>query len=320
MSHVRSLMIAGGATMTVAALALAAPAVSSANPPGYPPTTIPNSGHVPGRPSTVRVKPSNHSATVSWTASGVKAGDAAVTGYVVTATPGGKTCYTTGTSCTVTGLTDGVEYTFTVRATSAAGYSNASSGSAIPSTVPDVPTNITGSRGDKTVTVNWQAPTYTGGAPVTSYTVELKSGGVLVQEARVKAGVFSYTFPALHNGVTYTYVVLASNADGQGTSVVGGTATPATFPRKPSINNASLAANNTHGSVSWSAPSFNGGSPINSYLVIVHYDSTPHAHVVSSAARSYNFTVPNNDHHVWVSVEAINAVGASVASSTKQIR
>ncbi len=320
MSHVRKFMIAGGATMTVATLALAAPAVSSANPPGYPPTTVPNSGHIPGRPTTVRVKPANGSATVSWTASGVKAGDAAVTGYVVVASPGGKTCFTSGTSCTVSGLTNGVHYTFTVQATSAAGYSNASSGSATPSTVPDVPTAISGSRGNQSLTVNWAAPSYAGGSPVTSYTVEVKSGGVLVQEVRVSASVFSHTFLALHNGVNYTYVVLASNANGQGTSVVGGTATPATFPHRPGLSNAFLASDNAHGTVNWTKPSFDGGSPITSYVVVVHYNSSAHTYVVGSGVRHLFFSVPKNDHHVWVNVEAVNGVGLSMATPTKQIR
>ncbi len=53
-------------------------------------------------------------AKVSWkasTSSGVK-------GYVVTALPGGKTCATTGTKCTVKGLTGGSKYTFAVQAKS----------------------------------------------------------------------------------------------------------------------------------------------------------------------------------------------------------
>ena len=50
--------------------------------------------------------------SVSWTAP-ADTGGTDVTGYTVTASPGGAQCATTGaTSCTVTGLTNGTDYTF----------------------------------------------------------------------------------------------------------------------------------------------------------------------------------------------------------------
>ncbi|MDQ1537843.1 MAG: endo,4-beta-xylanase, partial [Actinomycetota bacterium] len=58
-------------------------------------------------------------ATLTWTAP-VDNGGTAVSEYTVTASPGGKTATTTGaTSATVTELTNGTAYTFTVTATNA---------------------------------------------------------------------------------------------------------------------------------------------------------------------------------------------------------
>jgi hypothetical protein len=80
----------------------------------------------PGAPTGVTATAGNGQATVSWTPPRDDGGSP-VLGYTVTAGPGGATCTTTGaTACTVTGLTDGVPYTFTVVATNAQGGSGAS--------------------------------------------------------------------------------------------------------------------------------------------------------------------------------------------------
>ena len=64
---------------------------------------------------------------VSWTAP-ASTGGSDITGYTV-ASSGGQTCTTTLLTCTVTGLTNGTAYTFTVRATNAIGNSPVSTAS-----------------------------------------------------------------------------------------------------------------------------------------------------------------------------------------------
>ena len=81
---------------------------------------------VPGAPTAVKVVPGNASAAVSWSAPS-SPGGSPITGYTVTASPGGKTASTTGTtSATVTGLTNGASYRFTVTATNSLGTGAAS--------------------------------------------------------------------------------------------------------------------------------------------------------------------------------------------------
>ena len=96
----------------------------------------------PGAPTSVLADPLSTSATVSWTPP-TATGGAVVTDYTVTAldstTPanGNETCSTSGTTCDVTGLTEGDSYTFVVTATNSVGTGASSAPS--PSVVADPP-------------------------------------------------------------------------------------------------------------------------------------------------------------------------------------
>jgi Fibronectin type III domain/Putative collagen-binding domain of a collagenase len=96
----------------------------------------------PGAPTNVAGVPGDGQATVSWTPANDNGSP--ITRYVVTASPGGATATTPGgnkTSATVTGLTNGTSYAFTVVATNAAGDGPASlpSVAVVPTASPPPP-------------------------------------------------------------------------------------------------------------------------------------------------------------------------------------
>ncbi|MEP7379436.1 MAG: fibronectin type III domain-containing protein [Chloroflexota bacterium] len=87
---------------------------------------------VPGAPSGVTAVAGNGQATVNWSAP-ASSGGSPITSYSATSSPDAKTCTTPNgiiLSCTATGLTNGVAYTFTVVATNAVGPGLASAPSA----------------------------------------------------------------------------------------------------------------------------------------------------------------------------------------------
>jgi hypothetical protein len=155
---------------------------------------------------------------VTWTAP-TASGGAAITGYRVTSSPGGRTCTTTsGLSCTVTGLEPGTSYTFTVEAENSYGFSlasDASSSVTTPTTVPGAPTGVsaTDAANGQSV-VSWTAPADTGGTSITGYTVT-SSGG---QTCSWTTGDLSCTVTGLTNGTSYAFTVTATNARGTGSA------------------------------------------------------------------------------------------------------
>lgn len=83
---------------------------------------------IPGVPTGVSAVAGNRAATVSFSVPGTDGGSA-ITGYTATSTPGSITASGASSPLSVSGLTNGTSYTFTVHATNAVGNSIESSAS-----------------------------------------------------------------------------------------------------------------------------------------------------------------------------------------------
>jgi hypothetical protein len=180
----------------------------------------------PGIPQgvTAALGEASGSADVSWTPGrGVDA--TSFTVRATSSTPGALTPVdqvVTGepleASVTVTGLTMGATYTFAVQGSNTAGtsvFSTSSSPLAIPLVAPGVPTAVTATAGVESASVSWTAADGT----ATSFTVRTASetAGATIPDDLVVAGsppATSVVVPGLSAGATYTFTVLATNAQG----------------------------------------------------------------------------------------------------------
>ncbi|MEO8470197.1 MAG: fibronectin type III domain-containing protein, partial [Chloroflexota bacterium] len=171
-------------------------------------------GTVPGIPTGATASAGNASAFVSWTAP-PDMGGSPITGYTAKSSPGNKTCSTVGVlNCTVTGLTNGTSYTFTVTATNGLGTGSPSSPSnaVTPATVPGAPTGAVGQSRDGGAQISWAAPSSNGGKPITGYMVTSSPGG----HTCATTGGLSCLVGGLTNDTSYTFTVKATNAIGTG--------------------------------------------------------------------------------------------------------
>ena len=172
----------------------------------------------PAAPTNVKAQAGDSQVSLSWTE---VAGE--VTRYEVSS-DGGKTWTQADstTSHTFTGLTNGTEYTFKVRAVNDVGNGAEAAATATPEepvipTAPEAPTNFKATPGDRWVKLSWTESE----GEVTGYEVS-KDGGKTWTKASSKTG---HTFARLMNGQEYTFKVRAVNDVGRSPEATA-TATP----------------------------------------------------------------------------------------------
>ncbi|MDD5758113.1 MAG: fibronectin type III domain-containing protein [Desulfobulbaceae bacterium] len=268
---------------------------------------------VPGAPTIGGVTRGNARAKVAFTAPRSNGGSSIIR-YTATSAPGGKTGSGTTSPITVSGLTNGTTYKFTVKATNSVGVGPASAISAgiipmtAPATVPSAPKIGIVTRGNASAKVAFTAPSSNGGSSIIRYTATSAPGG------KTGSGTASpIIVSGLTNGKAYTFTVKAKNSVGVSpASAVSKSIVPATVPSAPKIG--TVTRGNASAKVAFTAPSSNGGSAIIRYIAT----SAPGGKTGSGTASPIIVSGLTNGQAYTFTVKAKNSVGVGPASAVSK--
>ena len=228
---------------------------------------------VPNAPVLSTPTSGNGSIGITWSTDN---GGKPITDYVVQYKRASRTQWetftdgtSTATSATITGVNNGVSYVVRVAAVNPKGQGawSAESTSVVPGNVPDQIADLAATAQDGAVALTWTVPAST--LTVTSHQLQYKkqsestwttfNGTIAIEES-----VATVTVAGLDNGDTYNFEVVAVNVVGSSpASAVS--ATPFALPGAVTNFTAVNAGNSV--SLSWNAPSSNGGAVITGYQV-----------------------------------------------------
>ena len=249
--------------------------------------------------------------------------------YVVEVRAAGAATWTTfadgvsaATSATVTGLTNGVTYTFRVTAKNSFGSSAASAESVpvvvlgLPGTA-SAPVATAGVRAE--VHLAWTAPTETGGVALTDYRIEYRKNTDTVwtsypHTASPAAGI---VINGLSTGSTYVFRVSAVNPLGAGpASAISNAVTVIAAPTQPT--NVVARAGDKVVNLSWTAPATSNGSAITDYVIEMRKSTdaawTVYADGVTAATTAVVANLVNGTTYAF-RIYAKNGAGLSAPSA-----
>lgn len=259
---------------------------------------------------------------LEWTAP--PSNGAPITGYVVTSDQG-TTTECPATICTITGLTNDVQYRFSVVAVNRIGPSQPSPASDVarPDVRPDQPFPPSLTFGNQSLNIEW-IPAVTAGSPIRSYTLEISPappGGA--QKTNITGT--SYTWTGLENGVAYQVRIQAYNdapepstwSDYSASEIPAG---PPDRIEKPSTTRLTPVGDRAQIGVDWITPSGNGDT-VSSFTVRAFRAGTEIAsRTVSGTTNSTAFELETSSSAYTFTVTATNKAGTSAPSPASDPR
>ena len=242
-------------------------------------------------------------------------------------------------TATVTPGTNGVAHNYTLTLTVSGGAVRSSAGNkpneaatlevriAPPGVTAPISTiGLRASPGNGQVTLRWNTPANTGGAPIVRYEYRWKeSGGEFSDWISVGSGTRSATVRNLTNGAEYTFEARAVNALGKGSAETA-VATPTVVTRPPVTGGGgggggsgrarppsypgTIQAEGGDGEVTlrWDAPSSQGSSRIQHYEYRI--DGEGEWISTGSTDRIHTITGLTNGRVYFVHLRAVSAAGA----------
>jgi len=279
-------------------------------------------------PQNVAVLPKASAVNVSWTPP-VLNGGTSISDYRVQYSVNagltwttGPLCTGSGSSCTVTGLSNGSAYVFRVLAQNSSGFSVPStvSTAAIPVSLPQSPTNVSTVRGNAKISVHWTVPLNNGGSAITAFKVQYSktTGASWVTATTCVTTTTHCTVTGLVVGTKYIFRVLGENALGSSSySSASPSVVDASAPGIPT--GLSAVKGNRRVSLQWTPPVTTGAVSLTGYQVC--WSSTSSA--VGTCTQSSTF--PNissvsitgllNGTAYYFEVRAKNIFGPSLFST-----
>jgi fibronectin type 3 domain-containing protein len=210
-----------------------------------------------------------------------------------------------------TAVLNGNTYYYVVSAVNSAGESNNSSQSSatpvVPVSIPATPTGLTATAGNNQVSLSWAA---SNGAAGYRLKRAASSGGPYVQIATPTST--NYLDASAANGITYFYVVAATNTAGDSSDSSPASATPvAPIPAAPT--GLAATAGNAQVVLNWNSSSGAAGYRVKRATT----SGGPYTQIAAPTSTSYTDTAVINGTEYYYVVTAANAAGAESGLSAQ---